>query len=147
MQVDFYQLSRDPIDKVVVMLARKVLQIGERLLVISQDTGQRELLSKSLWSAGPEEFLAHGEAADDHPDIQPILLSDRVQAANGAKIVIMADGIWRDDVRPDFDRALLLFGTDQTEAARDVWRQLDGVDGIERQIHKQDDQGRWRAGR
>ena len=37
MKVDFYQLSRDPADKVVPLLARNTLKAGERLLVVSAD--------------------------------------------------------------------------------------------------------------
>ncbi|HSM53660.1 MAG TPA: DNA polymerase III subunit chi, partial [Erythrobacter sp.] len=39
-RVDFYQLSRDPVERVAAMLARKVLQEGQRLLVVSGDPGQ-----------------------------------------------------------------------------------------------------------
>ena len=35
MKVDFYQLSRDPADKVVPLLTRNTLKAGERLLVVS----------------------------------------------------------------------------------------------------------------
>ena len=44
-RVDFYQLSRDPVDVTVAKLARKVLQAGERLVVVSEDEGQRTRLS------------------------------------------------------------------------------------------------------
>ena len=144
-RVDFYQLSRDPVERVVVMLARKVLQTGERLLIVSEDAEQRKLLSRELWKAGPEEFLANGEASGPQPDKQPILLSDAMNAANGAAMVMLADGKWRADAT-GFKRALLLFGADATEAARGVWRELDDAEGVEREIHKQDDSGRWRAG-
>ncbi|WP_427965883.1 DNA polymerase III subunit chi [Altererythrobacter sp.] len=145
MRVDFYQLSRDPVERVVAMLARKVLQAGERLLVVSGDASQRELLSKELWRAGSEEFLAHGEASDPQPDKQPILLSGEAEAANGARMILLADGQWRENAL-GFDRALLLFGASETEAARALWRQLDGKEDVAREIHKQDEQGRWRAG-
>ena len=60
-------------------------------------------------------------------------------------MVILADGKWRPAAR-DFDRAMLLFGAGETEAARALWRDLDGEAEVTREIHKQDDQGRWRAG-
>ncbi len=145
MRVDFYQLSRDPVERVVVMLARKVAASGERLLVVSGDPGQRAVISGELWRAGPDQFLANGEASDSHPERQPILLSDRADAANGAKIVLLADGKWRSEAL-DFERALLLFGGGETEAARALWRELDGEDGVTREIHKQDESGRWQVG-
>lgn len=145
MKVDFYQLSRDPVERVVVMLARKVLETGQRLLVVSEDDDQRIALSRALWKAAPEEFLANGEATATGADKQPILLSAGIEALNGAKMVLFADGKWRAGAT-SFERALLLFGAEATEAARGVWRELDGAEGVERQIHKQDDSGRWRAG-
>lgn len=144
-RVDFYQLSRDPVERVVVMLARKVLQSGNRLLVVSQDEAQRARLSKALWSASPEEFLANGEASAPNAEKQPIVTSSEAVAANGAKMVLMADGGWRSEAL-QFDRALLLFDDAATQAARDLWRELDGAEGVTRTIHKQDENGRWRAG-
>lgn len=145
MRVDFYQLSRDPVERVVAMLARKVLEAGERLLVVSGDADQRATLSKELWRAGPDQFLAHGEAGDGQAERQPILLSDAIDAPNGARMVLLADGRWRAEAQ-GFDRALLVFGEGETQAARALWRELDGAEGVQREIHKQDEQGRWRAG-
>ena len=145
MRVDFYQLSRDPVERVVAMLARKVSGLGERLLVVSDDPGQRAVMSTELWRVGPEEFLANGEASAPQADKQPVLFSDKAEAANGARIVLLADGKWRAEAL-QFDRALLLFGADETEAARALWRDLDGEEGVEREIHKQDERGKWQAG-
>ena len=144
-RVDFYQLSRDPVERVAAMLARKVLQAGQRLLVVSGDPGQRAVIGRELWRGGPEEFLANGEADAGQADRQPILLSDKVEAANGASMVLLADGQWRPEAL-QFERALLLFGAAETDAARALWRELDGAEGVAREIHKQDESGRWRAG-
>jgi DNA polymerase-3 subunit chi len=144
-RVDFYQLSRDPVQRVAVMLARKVLQADQRLLVVSGDPGQRAVIGRELWRGGPEEFLANGEANAGEAERQPILLSEKVEAANGASIVLLADGQWRPEAL-QFERALLLFGATETEAARALWRELDGAVEVVREIHKQDEAGRWRAG-
>lgn len=144
-RVDFYQLSRDPVERVAVMLARKVLQAGQRLLVVSGDPGQRAVIGRELWRGGPEEFLANGEADAGEAERQPILLSEKIEAANGASIVLLADGQWRPEAL-QFERALLLFGAAETEAARALWRELDGAVEVVREIHKQDEAGRWRAG-
>ncbi|XUU60435.1 DNA polymerase III subunit chi [Erythrobacter sp. HA6-11] len=142
MRVDFYQLSRDPVERVTAMLARLVIKSGNRLLIVSDNPGQRAVISRELWSAGPEEFLANGEADSAGASKQPILLSGETQAANSAKMVLFADGKWREEAT-SFDRAFLLFGPDETQAARDLWRALDGQEGAERFIHKQDESGRW----
>ncbi len=140
MKADFWQLSRDPVEKVVAMIAGRVLGEGERLLVVAADSDQRKAISRELWQAGPESFLANGEASATNPESQPILLSDNCEAVNGASHVIFADGEWR---APDgFDRAFLLFGEATLEAARATWRSLDGTDNLERAFFRQED-GKW----
>ena len=144
MRVDFYQLSRDPPETVVSLLAANTLKAGQRLLVVSADEAQRGLISQSLWSHAPESFLAHGEAGGAHDARQPVLLSERTQATNGARFVVLADGVWRDGLEA-FERVFLLFGTTEIDAARGCWRMLGERDGIERKFWVQDGT-RWREG-
>lgn len=144
-RVDFYQLGRDPVEQVAVMLARKVMQAGKRLLIVSDNPGQRAAISKELWRGGAEEFLANGQADAAHSEKQLILLSDGMDAVNSANMVMFVDGKWRPEALK-FERALLLFGAEATEAARGLWRELDSAENVEREIHKQDENGRWQAG-
>lgn len=143
-RIDFYQLSRDPIERVVPLLATKVLTGGGRLLVVSQDTSQRAALAEALWSR-EGEFLANGEAVAPHAERQPVLLAADCHATNGAAMAILADGEWREEATA-FDRTILLFGPEQTDAARGLWARLSGEDHSLR-IFKQADGGGWREGR
>lgn len=145
-RVDFYQLSRDPIDVTVAKLARKVLQAGERLVVVSGDAAQREQLSQTLWEQGGAAFLAHGLAGGPDDARQPILLSDSCSAPNEARMLLIADGIWREEAL-GFDRVLLLFAPDGREAAAGLWRRFATDEAIDNRINKQDEQGNWREGR
>lgn len=140
MRVDFYQLSRDTVEKVVPMLARKVCESGERLLIVSHEHAQLEAIAEGLW-AESEAFLANGLAVEPHAARQPILLSDSCSAANEAKMVLMADGAWREEARR-FDRVFLMFGDATIEAARGLWRELGEAEDIERNFWKQE-AGRW----
>ena len=140
MKVDFWQLSRDPVEKVVALIASRVMGEGERLLVVSKHADQREAISKALWSAGPESFLANGSAGAPGEDRQPILLSDAPEAVNDASHVIFADGEYREP--SGFARAFLLFDDTSVEAARGTWRSLDGKDDLERAFFRQDG-GKW----
>ena len=143
-RVDFYQLSRDPVDVTVAKLASKALQAGERLLVVAENAEARERLGERLWSAGG--FLANGPADAPHAARQPILLSDQCDAPNEARIVMLADGKWREEAL-GFARVILLFDETATEAARDLWRSLDPRGDIDNRIHKQTPEGGWREGR
>lgn len=146
MRIDFYQLSRDPVEQVVALLARKVIQADERLLVISGELEQHQAISDALWAQGGATFLAHGLAGGPHEARQPILLSDGCAAPNEARIAIVADGQWREEAG-SFDRVLLLFGPEHTEAARGLWRELGTDEARELHIFKQGEDGAWREGR
>lgn len=143
MRVDFYQLSRDPVEKVVALLAGKVLDTGARLLIVAAEEEMRDALSRSLWAA--DGFLAHGMAGQPHAERQPILLSGQCTAPNQATMLLLADGMWREEAA-GFDRAMLLFDTHGTEAARKLWQELKMRDDIEPRIFKQTAAGGWREG-
>lgn len=139
-QIDFYQLGRDPVERVVPALAARALESGARVLVVSHDPQQRVALSDALW-AREGGFLAHGETGAPHAARQPILLGEALDASNGATIALLADGEWRDGAEA-WDRVLLLFAAEQTEAARGLWRQLKGS-GYALRFFQQGDGGRW----
>jgi DNA polymerase III subunit chi len=144
MQVDFYQLTRDPAHIVLPAIASKVMDEGRRLLIVSNDMGQLKTISSSLWSWKPESFLAHERADKADAPLQPILLSQTAEASNGARLVALADGEWRDEAL-SFDRVFYLFPPQNTDQARDAWRGLKDKDGVERRYWKQDG-GKWRQG-
>ena len=140
MKIDFWQLSRDPVEKVVALIAQRVMDSGERLLVVSRSEEQRQAIARELWKAGPESFLANGEAGAPGAEKQPIMLSEAPEPANTASHVIYADGEYRDS--SDFARAFLLFDDATLEAARATWRSLDGGAALERAFFRQDG-GKW----
>jgi DNA polymerase-3 subunit chi len=140
MKVDFWLLSRDPVEQVVAQIAGKVLSQSERLLVVSESEAQRKVLSGALWSAGRETFLANGEAGAPGAQRQPILLSGVCEPVNGASHAILADGRYRE--APGLARIFLLFDEATRQAARQTWAALDGRAGIERTFMAQEN-GKW----
>lgn len=144
MQLDFYQLTRDPAEKVIPVLAQRVLDGGGRLLVVSGEGDQLDRLSTALWSAKPDSFLAHAKAGEGEDALQPILLSGAVDATNGARFVALADGEWRDEAL-GFERIFYLFPPSHTDNARTAWRALANRDDVERRYWKQDG-GKWVQG-
>ena len=142
MQVDFYQLTRDPAEKVLPAIAQRILDNKGRLLIISDDAGQLDAISGALWTARTDSFLAHAKSGEGDDALQPILLSQDTDAPNGAKFVALADGNWR-AVTEEFERVFYLFPPEQTDNARSAWRTLG--DGVERRYWKQDG-GKWVQG-
>lgn len=144
MQVDFYQLTRDPVEQALPGIARRVLENGGRLLVVSDDAAQLERISRGLWDAGPDTYLAHDRAEAPMPEAQPILLTGRCEAANGAGMIALADGLWRDEAL-QFERVFYFFDDAAIDGARASWRTLSKADGVTPRFWKQDG-GKWRQG-
>jgi DNA polymerase III subunit chi len=130
MQVDFYQLTRDPAEKVLPPIAQRALDSGVRLLVVS-DCAQLDVISAALWAFKPDSFLAHAKAGEGEDSLQPILLSTESFATNSAKFIALADGVWREEAL-EFDRVFYLFPPSHT-------------DNVERRYWKQDG-GKWVQG-
>jgi DNA polymerase-3 subunit chi len=141
MQLDFWQLSRDPRERVVTLIAERTRGAGEKLLVVAGDGEQRAAMSRARWDARPEAFLANGDAAAPHAAHQPILLSSECEARNGARYVVLADGDWRDEADA-FERVFLLFDEAGAAAARGVWRQFDAREDVQRSYYAQEE-GKW----
>lgn len=143
-RVDFYQLTRDPAERVLPAIATRILGNGDRLLVVAASAMQRQQIDEALWTLQPASFLPHGNAGSPDEQIEPILLSGTLDAAppNGASHIALADGEWREEAL-GFDRAFLLFGNDRIDEARAAWRSLAKADDAERHFWRQDDRGRW----
>ncbi|MXP25027.1 DNA polymerase III subunit chi [Altererythrobacter indicus] len=144
MQVDFWQLSEDPVERVIPLIARRTREAGEKLLVVSTVGEQLEKIDRSLWEMLPDAFLAHGYADQPHAERQPLLLGQECQAQNGARFIAFADGEWRDEAL-QYQRTFLLFGDDRIGHARECWKALGKVDGLKRKFWRQED-GKWREG-
>jgi DNA polymerase III subunit chi len=142
MQVDFYQLTRDPAEKILALIAQRVLDNDGRLLIVSDDKAQLDAISSALWTTKADSFLAHAMAGEGDDALQPILLSNTMDAANGARFAAIADGNWR-PIEKEFDRVFYLFPPSHTDNARAAWRSLS--DGVERRYWKQDG-GKWVQG-
>ncbi len=140
MKLDFWQVTDDPVEKVVALIAKRALGDGARVLVVSADAEQRTAIARALWEGGAESFLANGEADAPGADRQPILLAAEPVAANGASHLILADGTWREAT--GFARVFLIFPPEGAPDARAAWRAQDGREGVERAYYAQED-GRW----
>ena len=142
MQVDFYHLTQQPLDRVLPQIAEKVLSTGARLLIVVGDDDERARLDRHLWTYSPDSFLAHAQLGAGDDSAQPILLAPDINAANGATNVALADGVWRPDAL-DFDRAFHFFDEARIKDARAAWKLLKDNDNVEPRYWKQNEAGRW----
>ncbi len=137
MQVDFYQLSRDPVEQVLPAIAARILSLGERLLVVSAQADRLERISAGLWAGPADSFLAHGVAGEGRDAAQPILLTMACDPANGARHIALADGLWREEAL-GFERAFYFFDAETIDGARTSWRALSKRDGVEPRFWRQE---------
>ena len=137
MQVDFYQLSRDPVEQVLPAIAARILSLGERLLVVAEDDAQLGRISSGLWEGPPESFLAHGRAGEGGEPVQPVLLSQDCAPANGARHVAIVDGVWRDEAL-QFERVFYFFDGATLDLARESWRALSKREDVTPRFWRQD---------
>jgi DNA polymerase-3 subunit chi len=140
-QVDFYHLTVQPLDRVLPRIAERVVESGGRLLVVAESEEQRTAIDRLLWTYTPESFLPHALAGEDSAT-QPILIAADPAPTNSARNIALADGLWRDEALT-FDRAFHFFDEDRIAEARVAWKALSDRDGIERRYWKQNDAGRW----
>ncbi|WP_121116537.1 DNA polymerase III subunit chi [Croceibacterium ferulae] len=142
MRVGFYLSASQPVERVLPQVARAAVRAGQRMLVVG-DVPLLARLDQALWDSQPEEFLAHGAADQMHAARQPILLSHECRAPNGAQLLALADGVWRDDALA-FERALLFFDEGGRDASRNLWRDLKRREGVVLEFHEHDGT-RWNS--
>lgn len=135
MRVGFYLAPGQPVERVLPLIARAAARHGQRMLVVADDEALLERVGGALWEHAPDEFLANGRAGQPHAAHQPVLLSTACAADNGARLVALADGRWREEAET-FERALLFFDDSGRRAAREVWTRFDGREDVEREFHE-----------
>ena len=140
-RVGFYLSGALPVERVLPLIARAAAAQGQRMLVVADVPDTLERLDKALWEHFPEGFLAHGRADAPHAERQPLLLSTDCAAPNGARLIALADGRWREEAE-GFDRALLFFDEAGRAAARQTWRLFDERADVAREFHELEN-GKW----
>ena len=139
--MDFYQAA-GAVEPLAVRLARRVMDSGGRLLVVAEDEELRVRIGQALWQA-EGTFLANGPEGGEHDARQPILIAAGLdgEAANGARHVVLADGVWR--APPETaERVFLIFDAETIGAARLLWRDFARQPDVERHFWRQE-AGRW----
>lgn len=142
LRVDFYHLTRTPIEAVLPKLLEKILASGAKALVHGQDRALLDRLDTALWTYEPTAFLPHDKAGEAGEADQPVLLSTGIAAANDATMLVIVDGHWPGDAALGFDRTLYLFDDATLDEARRTWRSL----ACDRHYWKQTEAGGWVEG-
>lgn len=143
-RVDFYHLLQWPLEQALPPLLSKVLESGQRAVVLTSSRPRAEALSAVLWTWKNDAWLPHGTPADGFAADQPVWITDEDDRPNEAAILVLTDGMT--SARMDaFDRCLDLFnGRDDSavQAARERWKACRDA-GHELHYWQQTERGGW----
>ncbi len=124
MRVDFYHLQDSPLERALPILLERAMQAGLRAVVMAASDDRLEALSGMLWTYNADSWLPHGTTKDGFAAEQPIWLTTDEENPNGAKLLVLTDGMSSSRLG-EFDRCLDLFdGTNETATAgaRERWK-------------------------
>lgn len=142
--VNFYQLSKNPVEKALPALLEKVLASNGRAVIIAGSDERLEHLNKSLWTFPQQSFLPHGTKADGNVESQPVYLTTADENPNGANMVVLLDGMMTADLEK-YDKCLILFdGLDEVSLKmhRGLWKDLKAANH-NMAYYAQTDKGGW----
>jgi DNA polymerase-3 subunit chi len=143
-EVLFYQLDRQPLDRVLPNLLEKTLERGWRAVVQAGSKERVEALNGLLWTYSEASFLPHGTSQDGFADQQPVFLTAGSENPNSATVRFLVDGAETDKLA-DYNRVVYLFdGRDQESLAkaREQWKRVKAA-ALSATYWQQNDRGRW----
>ncbi len=144
-EIRFYHLTATPFEKALPQLLLKVLEGGQRAVLLAANDEQLQVIDRFLWTFSTIKFIPHGTAKDGHEADQPVYLTLREENPNNAEMLVTVGGVEPEFVGK-FARCLDIFdGGDAAAvtAARARWRNYGTKEGVTLTYWKQDDDGKW----
>lgn len=117
-EIDFYELGRTPLERVLPKLLERVLERGKRAVVMAGSAERVATLDDYLWTYAQRSFLPHGAAEDGFATDQPIYLTSADENPGGASVLLLLDDQTSHNIN-EFERCLEIFdGTDSAAVER-----------------------------
>jgi DNA polymerase-3 subunit chi len=142
--IGFYHLQKTSLEQALPRLLMKVLEAGQRAVVMAGSSERVAFLDSLLWTSEPDSWIPHGTARDGEADRQPIYLTDADENPNNAQILLLTDGVVSNRLA-EFSRCLILFdGNDEDalQASRALWKEWKSL-GFDLIYYQQTDRGGW----
>jgi DNA polymerase-3 subunit chi len=143
-EVRFYHLQRSTLESVLPKFLERVVDRGQRAVVVADSPERVEALTNQLWTYSDRVFLPHGNVRDGHAAQQPIWLTDADENPNGAQVLFLSDGATSARIA-EFETCVELFdGNDEAAvtAARERWQRYK-AEGHVVVYFQQDERGSW----
>ena len=92
MDVYFYHLEHQTLERVLPSLLEKTLARGWRAVVQAGSEDRLEAIDLALWTYADDSFLPHGTARAGYASEQPVYLTLGHETPNGASVRFLVDG-------------------------------------------------------
>lgn len=145
MEIWFYHLQHQPLERTLPALLEQWLAQGMRIVVQATSEERLDALDEALWTYADASFLAHGRERDGDAEMQPVYLTTNVENPNGAKLRVLVDGADVAARDPMCEHTILLFDgndADQLHAVRAQWKALK-EQGAALVYWRQSETGQW----
>jgi DNA polymerase-3 subunit chi len=144
MDVYFYHLEHQTLERVLPSLLEKTLSRGWRAVVQAGSEDRLAAIDMALWTYADDSFLAHGTARIGHASLQPIYLTLGSENPNGAGVRFLVDGAEAQEFA-GAERFVYVFDGHDAEAlssARGQWTAAKAA-GCTVAYWQQSPNGRW----
>ncbi|MGI9494367.1 MAG: DNA polymerase III subunit chi, partial [Geminicoccaceae bacterium] len=124
-EIGFYHLTKTALEPALGRLLAKVLESGKRAVVMASSVERVEALTRALWTYQTDSFLPHGSVKDGHGEDQPIFLTNKSEAPNGASVLVLVDGAEAEPVPEGISRIPIMFDGQEEASlarAREAWK-------------------------
>ncbi len=150
MEVWFYHLERQPLERALPLLLERARANGWTAVVQATDPERIAALDELLWTYSEDSFLAHGAAHDGDGAMQPVFLTTQADNPNACAVRLFVDGAdvvsaLADPQAAPRERAMVVFdGADESalQTARAQFRALRDK-GFVLSYWRQNEQRRW----
>ena len=144
-EIFFYQLQRQPLERVLPTLIEKSLERGWRVVVQAASEERVEALDAHLWTFRDDSFLPHATWREAETAEQPVLLTVNDDNPNGAAVRFLIDGAPVPADADAYARIVLIIDGEDPDAvavARERWSE-GKARGFDVTYWQADEQGRW----
>jgi len=144
MDVFFYHLEQQTLERVLPSLLEKTLARGWRAVVQVGSEERLEALDQALWTYADDSFLPHGTARIGHASEQPVYLTLTDETPNGAGVRFLVDGAEAREFK-GAERFVYVFDghdPDAVATARAQWKAAKAA-GCTVTYWQQSQTGRW----
>ena len=147
MDVWFYHLQRQPLERALPALVEKAVGRGWRVVIQADEAGRLDMIDSLLWTYAAGSFLPHAREGEGDPQRQVIYLTLGTENPNDAALrLFVGRTVPGDALAPDaYERAIVLFdGNDEDELihARRQWTALKAR-GLALAYWQQAERGGW----